>query len=75
MRQALTKLKVAEQGIILTHHSQGIIRQRLLDLGLLSGVKIEFVRYAPMGDPLEFRIGLTSVVLRATEAKTIIVEV
>lgn len=75
MKKSLTKMKPGEQSTIVNHYSQGIIRQRLLALGLLSGTKIEFVRYAPMGDPLEFRIGLTNIVLRATEAKTIIVEI
>lgn len=75
MKKTLTELKPGTHGIILFHYSQGVIRQRLLDLGLLPGTKIEFVRYAPMGDPLEIRVGLTSVVIRATEAKTIIVAI
>ena len=69
----LSKLKPSEKGRILSHQAEGAVRQRLLDLGLMPEVEIELVRFAPMGDPLEIRVGLTNVVIRATEAETVIV--
>lgn len=61
--------------MIVSHQSQGAIRQRLLDLGLIPEMEVEFVRYAPMGDPIEIRVGLTNIVIRKTEADTVTVEV
>ncbi|WED24270.1 ferrous iron transport protein A [Vibrio sp. JC009] len=69
----LSELKPGDKGVIIAHHAQGAVRQRLLDLGLMPEVEIELVRYAPLGDPLEIRVGLTNVVIRATEARTVIV--
>ncbi|WP_375748527.1 ferrous iron transport protein A [Vibrio sp. HN007] len=74
MKKPLTELKPGNRGVINSHHSQGAIRQRLLDLGLMPEVEIEVVRYAPMGDPVEVRVGMTNVVIRATEAETVMID-
>lgn len=44
-------------------------RRRLLELGLVPGVEVAFVRRAPLGDPLEFRLRGSSVSLRAADAR------
>jgi ferrous iron transport protein A len=75
MRIPLTNLKPKEVGTICSHNSQGAIRQRLLDLGLIPETEVKFVRYAPMGDPIEIRVGLTNVAIRKSEAETVIVDV
>ncbi|HAS63818.1 MAG TPA: ferrous iron transport protein A [Vibrio sp.] len=75
MRTALSKILPGTKGIIVSHHSQGAIRQRLLDLGLIPEMEVEFIRYAPMGDPIEIRVGLSNVVIRKTEADTVTVDV
>ena len=69
----LSKMMPGDKGTILSHHAKGAVRQRLLDLGLMPEVEIELVRFAPMGDPLEIRTGLTNVVIRVAEAETVIV--
>ncbi len=74
MKIELSKLKPGDKGLIVSHQSQGAIRQRLLDLGLIPEMSLEFVRYAPMGDPLEVRVGRTNVVIRKKEAATVLVE-
>ena len=75
MKKPLTELKPGSNGVISAHLSKGAIRQRLLDLGLMPEAEIEYVRSAPLGDPIEVRVGMTNVVIRATEAETVIVEV
>lgn len=69
----LSEFKPGDKGVILSHRGKGAVRQRLLDLGLMPEVEVELVRFAPMGDPMEIRVGLTSVVIRATEAHTVVV--
>ncbi|KGY13130.1 iron transporter [Vibrio tubiashii] len=74
MKTQLDKLKPGNKGVIVSHGSRGAIRQRLLDLGLIPEMEIEFVRYAPLGDPLEVRVGLTNVVIRKAEAQTVMIK-
>ncbi len=56
------------------HHSKGAIRQRLLDLGFVPQAKIDVIRRAPLGDPIECRVANYKVTLRNTEAALIEVE-
>ncbi|MDA0147089.1 FeoA family protein [Vibrio sp. LaRot3] len=74
MKQRLTSLKPGDTGVISAHFSEGMVRQRLLDLGLIPQTEIEFVRYAPLGDPIEIKVGRTNVVIRAAEAETVLIE-
>lgn len=49
-------------------------RCRLLSLGIYPGVKIEVLRTAPMGDPLQVRSGSTLISIRKREARLIEVQ-
>lgn len=48
-------------------------RARLMEMGLLNGTKIELVRYAPLGDPVEIRVRGYHLTLRKQEAEQILV--
>lgn len=50
------------------------IRQRLLDMGVVSGSEIRVERHAPLGDPVEVSIKGYYLALRMSEAKDIEVE-
>jgi ferrous iron transport protein A len=47
---------------------------RLMEMGILEGEKITLVRYAPLGDPIEFLVRGYRLSLRANEAKRVQVE-
>jgi ferrous iron transport protein A len=47
---------------------------RLREMGLLAGTVVTFVRAAPMGDPLEFKLRGYLLTLRREEAEQIQVE-
>lgn len=53
---------------------EGGIRQRILDLGILKGVRIQVIKRAPLGDPIEIRLRNYSLSLRNSEAELIDVE-
>ncbi len=74
MTFSLLNLSPGQKGVICSHQSTGAVRQRLLDLGLIPEIEVEFIRTAPLGDPIEVKAGLTCIVLRCAEAKTIIVQ-
>ncbi len=48
--------------------------RRLMELGVVPGVSVEFVKAAPFGDPIEVRIRGYSLALRRNEADAIKVE-
>lgn len=49
----------------------GALRQHFLDMGVIPGAEISFVKLAPMGDPIEYRIHGYELTLRVDDAKKI----
>jgi Fe2+ transport system protein FeoA len=49
-------------------------RRRLMELGVLPGTRVEFVRVAPLGDPMELRVRGCSLSVRRDQARAIVVE-
>jgi ferrous iron transport protein A len=70
----LADLNMNDKGIITNINASGEIRRRLLDMGLVKGVKFKVLRKAPLGDPIEIFLKGFNLSLRIQEAKTIIVE-
>lgn len=50
-------------------------RQRLQEMGLVRGTVVQFVRAAPLGDPLEVKVRGYSLSLRKAEAEGVTLEV
>lgn len=49
-------------------------RPRLMEMGLLVGTKVELVRFAPLGDPVEIKVRGYNLTLRKSEAEQILVK-
>lgn len=58
-------------GIVDTVGGERSFRRRLMELGLLAGTRVEVVRVAPLGDPLELRVRGCNLSIRAAEAQGI----
>ena len=54
--------------------SEPMLRQRLLEMGLTKGSSVEFIRTAPMGDPIEILVRGYRMSLRKQEAESVLVE-
>ena len=67
-------LKIGESGKITTVGGEGALRQHFLDMGMIPGVVVTLVKYAPMGDPLELKIFGYELTLRKADASQIQVE-
>ena len=50
------------------------LKSRLYALGVIPGCKLEGLRYAPLGDPLQFKVGGSFLSIRKSEADIIKVE-
>ena len=49
----------------------GELRQHFLDMGIIPGAEITLVKYAPLGDPMEFRLHGYELTLRIADAQKI----
>ncbi len=70
----LSELKQGQVGRITTVGGEGALRQHFLDMGVIPGIEIGYIKAAPMGDPIEYRIWGYELTLRLEDAKKIEVE-
>lgn len=71
----LSQLRKDEVGIIVRINKRGRLRQRLLDMGVVTGEEIVLKHKAPFGDPLEFTVKDYQISMRKEEAAEVMVEV
>ena len=67
----LKDLKTGQTAVIENVGGEGALRQHFLDMGLIPGAEITFVKLAPMGDPIEYRIHGYELTLRKDDAESI----
>ena len=67
----LNELEINQTGVIGEVGGEGALRQHFLDMGVIPGAEITLVKYAPMGDPIEFRIHGYELTLRVADAEKI----
>ncbi len=72
--ETLDRLKVGETGVIRVVGGEGILRRRLLDMGLTPKTKVMVRRRAPLGDPIEVNLRGYELTLRLEDAEKISVE-
>ncbi|MBQ6380378.1 MAG: ferrous iron transport protein B [Clostridia bacterium] len=70
----LNELKTGKTGKIVSVGGEGALRQHFLDMGVIPGARVTFIKLAPMGDPMEFRIHGYELTLRVDDAKQIEIE-
>lgn len=71
----LTDLAVGSSGKVGKLNSEGNIRRRLQDIGLIEGTNVECVLKSPCGDPSAYLIRGAVIALRSDDAKNILVSV
>ena len=71
--QPLTSITLGTVATIAEIHLPPTSRPRLMEMGLLVGTKVELVRFAPMGDPVEIKVRGYNLTLRKNEADQILV--
>ena len=70
----ISDLKIGESGKITEVGGEGALRQHFLDMGMIPGVTVTLMKYAPMGDPLELKIFDYELTLRKADAAKIQIE-
>ena len=67
----LDELPVGHSGVITAVGGEGILRCRLLDMGLIPQTRIRVSKIAPMGDPMELFLRGYTLTLRKEDAHSI----
>lgn len=70
----LKELSVGDSAIITKVKGEGVLRQHFLDMGIIPGTKVTFIKLAPMGDPMELMVRGYELTLRVDDADNIEVE-
>ena len=73
--QPLTSLTKGQQGIIAEIKAAPLERSRLLELGMTPGTRVELIRFAPLGDPVELKVRGSHLSINKLEADLIFVTV
>lgn len=69
----LSKLSVGKFGKVISLKATGLVRNRLLDLGLIPETIIKVIRRSPAGDPVAYAIRGAIIALRSEESRLITV--
>ena len=70
----LKELPIGKTAVVVSVGGEGALRQHFLDMGVIPGVEVMMVKYAPMGDPVELRIHGYELTLRLADAEKIMIE-
>ena len=52
----LSELREGESGIIVGNYGKGAVFKRLSEIGFTKGQTVKVIRFAPLGDPVVYRI-------------------
>jgi ferrous iron transport protein A len=72
--QPLTSCPAGTAAIVTEINIAPASRARLMEMGLLIGTKVELIRFAPLGDPVEIKVRGYNLTLRRHEAEQILVQ-
>ncbi|MDD3796464.1 MAG: FeoA domain-containing protein, partial [Lachnospiraceae bacterium] len=67
----LKELPIGKTATITSVGGEGALRQHFLDMGVIPNADIMLVKFAPMGDPMEFRIHGYELTLRVADAEKV----
>ncbi len=70
----LNFLPLGKKGKVKVLTSEGTIRRRMLDLGLIADTEVEALQKSPSGDPVAYHIRGAVIALRSEEASKILIE-
>ena len=67
----LRDLQIGQIATIRTVGGEGALRQHFLDMGVIPGIDVKLVKYAPMGDPMQLMVQGYELTLRLADAEKI----
>lgn len=70
----LDELPIGKEATITAVGGEGALRQHFLDMGVIPNTDIVLVKYAPLGDPMEFMLHGYELTLRIADAQKVEIE-
>ncbi len=70
----LLDMKPGEQAIVKKIRGRGPLKRRFMDMGIVEGTKLHFIKVAPLGDPLQISVKSYELSIRKEDAANIEVE-
>jgi ferrous iron transport protein A len=70
----LDRLTPGQRGRIVSLTGDPLLIQRLMEMGVLEGDEVELIGFAPLGDPIEVRLGDYRLSIRRSEASRVEVQ-
>lgn len=67
----LNDLRIGETAVVESIDITGILKRRIIDMGLTKGSKIKIEKIAPMGDPIDIRVKNSHIAIRKSDASNI----
>ena len=72
--KTLRDVKIGETATIVRLHGEGVLKRRIMDMGLTRGTQVLVRKVAPLGDPLELSVRGYELSVRKGDAELIEVE-
>ncbi len=67
----LSEASMGREYVVVSINCNGVVKRRILDMGIIPGAKIRVLRTAPLGDPLEVIVSGFPISIRKSEAACI----
>jgi len=74
MSTPLAALRPGQAGTVSGFTTIDELTLRLMQMGVIEGTRVELLRFAPAGDPLEIRVMGYQLSLRASEAAQVLLD-
>lgn len=72
--KTLRQVKIGETVKVVKLHGEGVVKRRIMDMGLTRGTEVYVRKVAPLGDPIEVTVRGYELSLRKADAEMIEVE-
>lgn len=72
--KTLKEVQAGQSAVVKKLSGEGVVKRRIMDMGITKGVEIVVRKLAPLGDPMEVTVRGYELTLRKNEAENIVVE-
>ena len=72
--KTLRQVKIGETVKVVKLHGEGVVKRRIMDMGLARGTEVYVRKVAPLGDPIEVTVRGYELSLRKADAEMIEIE-
>ncbi len=72
--KTLRQAKIGDKVKVVRLHGEGVVKRRMMDMGITKGAEVRIRKTAPLGDPVEVTVRGYELSLRKADAEMIEIE-